>query len=115
MTVRLYMDVHVPQAITEQLRRRDVDVLTAIEDGVDTMLDRRLLERVHLLDRVIFTQDIGFRVMAQEWQRQNKPFSGLIFGHQLGGTIGQYVRDLELIAKSSEPDEWINVVEFLPF
>jgi Domain of unknown function (DUF5615) len=115
MTVRLYMDVHVPQAITEQLRRRDVDVLTAIEDGVDTMLDRRLLERVHLLDRVIFTQDIGFRVMAQEWQRQSKPFSGLIFGHQLGGTIGQYVRDLELIAKSSEPDEWINVVEFLPF
>jgi Domain of unknown function (DUF5615) len=115
MTVRLYMDVHVPQAITEQLRRRDVDVLTAIEDGVDSMLDRRLLERVHLLDRVIFTQDIGFRVMAQEWQRQNKPFSGLIFGHQLGGTIGQYVRDLELIAKSSEPEEWINVVEFLPF
>jgi Domain of unknown function (DUF5615) len=115
MTVRLYMDVHVPQAITEQLRRRDVDVLTAIEDGVDTMLDRRLLERVHLLNRVIFTQDIGFRVMAQEWQRQNKPFSGLIFGHQLGGTIGQYVRDLELIAKSSEPEEWINVVEFLPF
>jgi Domain of unknown function (DUF5615) len=115
MTVRLYMDVHVPQAITEQLRRRDVDVLTAIEDGVDTMLDRRLLERVHLLGRVIFTQDIGFRVMAQEWQRQNKPFSGLIFGHQLGGTIGQYVRDLELIAKSSEPEEWINVVEFLPF
>ena len=115
MTVRLYMDVHVPQAITEQLRRRDVDVLTAIEDGVDTMLDRRLLERVRLLGRVIFTQDIGFRVMAQEWQRQNKPFSGLIFGHQLGGTIGQYVRDLELIAKSSEPEEWMNVVEFLPF
>jgi Domain of unknown function (DUF5615) len=95
MTVRLYMDVHVPQAITEQLRRRDVDVLTAIEDGVDTMIDRRLLERVHLLGRVIFTQDIGFRVMAQEWQRQNKQFSGLIFGHQLGATIGQYVRDLE--------------------
>ena len=115
MTVRLYVDVHVPQAITEQLRRRDVDVLTAIEDGVDTMLDRRLLERVHLLNRVIFTQDIGFRVMAQEWQRQNKLFSGLIFGHQLGGTIGQYVRDLELIAKSSEPEEWMNVVEFLPF
>jgi hypothetical protein len=115
MTVRLYMDVHVPQAITEQLRRREVDVSTAIEDGVDTMLDNKLLERVNLLGRVIFTQDIGFRVMAQEWQRQNKPFAGLIFGHQLGGTIGQYVRDLELITKSSELEEWINVVEFLPF
>ena len=30
-------------------------------------------------------------------------------------TVGQYVRDLELIAKSSEPEEWMNVVEFLPF
>ena len=33
MSVPLYMDVHVPQAITDQLRRRGVDVLTAIEDG----------------------------------------------------------------------------------
>jgi len=32
---------------------------------------------------------------------QGKPFSGLIFGHQLGGTIGQFVEDLELIAKAS--------------
>ncbi|AFY30690.1 hypothetical protein Cal7507_0188 [Calothrix sp. PCC 7507] len=33
MSVPLYMDVHVPQAITDQLRRRGVDVLTAHEDG----------------------------------------------------------------------------------
>ncbi len=33
MAVGLYMDVHVPQAITDQLRRRGVDVLTAIEDA----------------------------------------------------------------------------------
>ncbi|MBW4546649.1 MAG: hypothetical protein KME25_19725 [Symplocastrum torsivum CPER-KK1] len=30
MAIALYMDVHVPQAITDQLRRRSVDVLTAI-------------------------------------------------------------------------------------
>jgi hypothetical protein len=28
MPVAFYMDVHVPQAITDQLRRRNVDVLT---------------------------------------------------------------------------------------
>ena len=60
MTVALYMDVHVPVAITEQ------------------------------------------------------PFSGLLFGHQLGGTIGEYVRDLELIAKATDRADWINVVERLP-
>lgn len=29
MAIALYMDVHVPQAITYQLRRRGIDVLTA--------------------------------------------------------------------------------------
>ena len=30
MPVGFYMDVHVPMAITDQLRRREVDVVTAI-------------------------------------------------------------------------------------
>jgi len=114
VTIRLYMDVHVPQAITDQLRRRGIDVLTAIEDGADELPDDELLERVRLLERVLFTQDIRFKVMAQSWQLQSKPFAGLIFGHQLGGTIGQYVKDLELIAQASEPDEWLNTVQYLP-
>jgi hypothetical protein len=115
MPVQLYMDVHVPQAITDQLRRRGVDVLTAIEDDSSELPDNELLEHVRLLERLIFTQDIGFRTLAETWQRQNKPFAGLVFGHQLGGTIGQYVADLELIATASEPEEWLNVVEYLPF
>ena len=39
------MDVHVPQAITDQLRRRGVDVLTAIEDSSAELTDEALLER----------------------------------------------------------------------
>ena len=109
------MDVHVPQAITDQLRRRGVDVLTAIEDDSDKLLDDQLLERVRSLGRVLFTQDIRFKAMAEDWQRQGRPFAGLIFGHQLGGTIGQFVKNLELIAHASEPDEWLNTVEYLPF
>jgi hypothetical protein len=37
------MDVHVPQAITDQLRRRGIDVLTAYEDGATTLPDDELL------------------------------------------------------------------------
>lgn len=114
MAIRLYMDVHIPQAITDQLRRRGIDVLTAREDGSDELPDNELLERVRLLERVIFTQDIRFKAMAEDWQRKGRQFAGLIFGHQLGGTIGQYVKDLELIAQLSEPDEWLNTVEYLP-
>jgi len=42
MTIALYMDVHVPQAITEQLRRRGIDVLTAFEDGTEQLPDDQL-------------------------------------------------------------------------
>ena len=33
MSLGLYMDVHVPLPITRGLRRRDVDVPTAQQDG----------------------------------------------------------------------------------
>ncbi|MEO0987311.1 MAG: DUF5615 family PIN-like protein [Cyanobacteria bacterium J06639_14] len=115
MAIRFYMDVHVPQAITDQLRRRGIDVLTAIEDASQELPDAQLLERAFSLERILFTQDIRFKALAEDWQRQGKPFGGLIFGHQLGGTIGQFVKDLELIAQASNQDEWLNVVEHLPF
>lgn len=109
------MDVHVPQAITDQLRRRNVDVLTAFEDDKHELSDDELLLRSTQLNRVLFTQDIRFRALAETWQSNGKPFAGLIFGHQLGGTIGQFVKDLEIIAKASEADEWLNAVEYIPF
>ena len=108
------MDVHVPRAHTEQLRRRFVDVLTAQEDGTTELSDEELLRRSSELGRVLFTQDIRFRALAEEWQRDVKPFSGLIFGHQLRGTIGQYVRDLELIAKATVLEDWEDQVIQIP-
>src|SRR3990170_5772261 len=102
MGVTLYMDVHVPGPITAQLRRRGVDVLTAQEDGHDAVPDEQVLARATALGRLLFTHDVRFRVRAEDWQRQGREFAGLVFGPQLGGTIGQYVEDLELIAKASE-------------
>jgi hypothetical protein len=115
MGVALYMDVHVPGPITTQLRIRGVDVLTAQEDGHRRSSDDELLRRATSLGGPDFTQDVLFRVLAEKWQGQSSEFAGLLFGPQLGGTIGQYVEDLELIATASEPAEWINVVQFLPF
>jgi hypothetical protein len=115
MTIALYMDVHIPQSITIQLRRRGIDVLTAQEDNTIELPDDQLLERSTAVGRVLFTQDIRFRALAENWQREAKPFGGLIFGHQLGGTIGQFVKDLEFIAQASEPEDWQNMVEYIPF
>lgn len=115
MGVALYMDVHVPGPITQQRRQRGVDVLTVQDDVRDRTSDAELLERATALGRVLFTPDVRFRALAEDWQRRSHQFAGLLFGPQLGGTIGQYVEDLELIATVSEPHEWLNVVQFLPF
>jgi hypothetical protein len=115
MPVTLYMDVHVPRAVTEQLRRRGVDVLTAIEDGSTTLADDDLLEHARALGRPLFTHDIRFKALAEDWQRQGRPFAGLLFGHALRGSIGQYVADLELIAKATDPADCENTIQYLPF
>lgn len=83
MPVALYMDVNVPAAVTEQLRRRGVDVLTSQEDGALYYSDDQLLERSTGLGRVLFTHDIRFKVLAEDWQRQGRPFAGLLWGHPM--------------------------------
>jgi hypothetical protein len=114
MPVAFYMDVHVPAAITEQLRVRAVDVITAAEEGTSRLLDSELLSIATQAGRVLFTHDHRFRALAEQWQREGRPFGGLLFGPAEGVSVGQYVRDLELIAKASEPAEWRNVVDYLP-
>lgn len=114
MAVRFYMDAHVRGEVTEQLRLRGVDVLTAQEDGRDRTPDNELLRRAHELGRVLVTQDHRFRAMAEEWQATGEEFSGLAFANQNSVSIGQLVNDLYLIAEASEPDEWRNWVQYLP-
>jgi len=67
MAVALYMDVHVPLPITEGLRRRGIDVLTSHDDGADQLPDEALLARATELGRILFTQDIRFKALAEAW------------------------------------------------
>jgi predicted nuclease of predicted toxin-antitoxin system len=57
MSIALYMDHHVPRAITLGLRMRGVDVLTAFEDGASELSDPEVLDRAGALGRVLFSQD----------------------------------------------------------
>ncbi|MCP4358749.1 MAG: hypothetical protein GY796_12085 [Chloroflexi bacterium] len=41
-------------------------------------------------------------------------FAGVIYGHQQKVTIGNCVRDLDLIAKVYDLDEMMNQVQFIP-
>ncbi len=114
MPTPLYLDVHVPLVVAHQLRRRGVDVVHAVEEGTNRLGDNALLELAGRQDRVVVTQDIRFRVMAEDWQRQGRHFVGLIHGQQRGSSIGRLVEDLEIVAKATELSEWANMVLHLP-
>jgi hypothetical protein len=114
VSLAFYLDHHVPVAIAVGLRQRQIDVLTAQEDGRADWDDDRLLERTLELGRVVFTQDRDFLVLAADWQRQHREFAGMVYGHQLRITIGGAVYDLALIATLLSLDDMRNRVEFLP-
>jgi hypothetical protein len=114
VSVRLYFDVHVPRAIVDGLRLRGVDVVTAQGDGAAEFEDPPLLDRATELQRILVTQDEDFLQEASRRHRSGETFFGIVFARQLHVTIGQCVADLEIIAKDSEPDEWIGRVEHLP-
>jgi hypothetical protein len=111
---RFYFDVHVPRVVALQLSARGLDILTAQADNACTPPDHLLLECASHLDRIIVNSDIRFRALAENWQRQQIPFNGMVFAHPLHVTIGQMVRDLELIAGAIPGEEIQNQIIFLP-
>lgn len=110
-----YMDHHVPMAITVGLRQRRVDVLTASEDGAEEFDDNALLDRATALGRVLFTQDEDFLAIAHQRITSGPDFAGIVYSHQLAISIGEAIRDLELVAKVLDASEMRNRTEYLPF
>ena len=114
MSVGLYMDVHVRRAVTDGLRLRGADVLTAQEDDADELSDSELLDRAMTLGLVLFTQDEDFLAEAARRQQTGESFAGVIYAHQLNITVGECIDDLELIAAATGLEEWANCVQYLP-
>jgi hypothetical protein len=112
--ITFYMDVHVPRAITEQLRLRGIDVLTAQQDGTTELEDAELLDRVLALTRVVFAQDQDFLLIAAEWQDAGHAFAGIVFAEQHRVSIGQCVADLELIGLAGSPADFLNTLVRVP-
>jgi len=114
MPLAFYMNQHVPRAITNGLRLRGVDVLTAYEDGASKLNDPELLDRASQVKRVLFIQDDDLLIEASKRLREGVPFHGLVYAHQLRVAIGTCVHDLEIAAKAAEPEDIVNRIEFLP-
>jgi len=114
MSIGLYMDQHVPKAITDGLRLRGVDCITALEDRAATMDDPELLDRASALSRALVTSDKDFLIEADKRQTVGNSFAGIVYTHPLRISVRRCIDDLEIISKAGEPEDLANRVQFLP-
>ena len=113
MSLAVYMDVHVPAAVTEGLRRKLRDVRTAQADAAGQLSDEELLERATTLGSVLLTQDADFLEITARWQQRGIPFSGVLSAPQ-GTPIGRTIEDAELCLAGLTADEFRNRLVHLP-
>ncbi|MGK7924455.1 MAG: DUF5615 family PIN-like protein [Spirulina sp.] len=114
MSIAFYIDENVHRGITDGLRLRDVDVLSVQEDGYMGYADPLILDRATQLDRVLFSQDNDFLIEAYRRQQEKIDFPGVIYAHKLKVSVGDCIRDLEIIAKVARAEELMNRVQYLP-
>ena len=93
---------------------KGIDLITAYENGSSQLDDSELLDRATALERVLFTRDYNLLQEATKRQRIGIPFYGIIYAHQLKISIGDCIRDLEIIAEAGDPEDLINQAQFLP-
>jgi hypothetical protein len=114
MPLAFYMNEHVPKPITIGLRVRTGDVLTAQEDGQSEIDDAILMDRSTELSRVMFSFDADMLREATRRQRDGKSFGGLVFAQPARISVGECIRDLEIIAKVGEREDLLNQIIYLP-
>jgi hypothetical protein len=62
----------------------------------------------------VLTQDVDFLAITTAWLRAGRDFAGVIYGRQRTMSIGDAIRDVEVIVGVMEPAEMRNVIERIP-
>jgi predicted nuclease of predicted toxin-antitoxin system len=112
VSVAYYFDAPVNRAIAVGLRLREVEVLTAQEDGQSRTEDEQIMTIATNLNRPVVTTDRDFLILAKERLDRGEQFSGVFFlSSQI--SIGYAVEELEIYAKAGETEDFLNRVIFL--
>jgi hypothetical protein len=116
MPVAFYMDEHIDIRITKGLRRRELDVLTAQEDGYIKTPDIEILDRASNLARVVVTCDDDYLIEVKKRLNDGIYFYGIVYITDDKTPIGKLIEDLELIANVTDHSYFDEKkIEYLPY
>lgn len=108
--IRIYADENVNVAIVDGLKRRGVDVWSAIDKGNLGLSDEEQLSYALEQKTTIFTHDDDFLSMAEESGIEH---CGIIYVHQQRLSVGECIRRLKAIVETMSPEELHNRIVFL--
>ena len=106
--MKIYADENIERSIIEGLRRRGIEVVSALEIGYRGKPDEFHLSQAAELNAVILTHDNDFLMLADRFEH-----NGIIFAHSKNIPVGQCVRGVELIASILSDKDMKNHIEFL--
>jgi predicted nuclease of predicted toxin-antitoxin system len=107
--IRFHLDENVDPAIALGLRRYGIDVTTTNEVELRGQTDDIQLKFIQQTQRVIFTQDADFLIIASS--NHNHP--GITYSKKGTRSLGEIIERLILIYEVLTPQEMIGNVEFL--
>lgn len=107
--MRFYFDESVELAVSQQLERAGIDVVSAHSLDLLGDSDDNHLQHATALERVLCTYDQDFLRMAAEGMYHY----GIIFAQQQTASIGGWVREIKVIHAQMEADELIDQVVYL--
>lgn len=108
--MKIYADENIESSVIEGLRRRKIQVFSAVELGYRGKPDEFHLGKAAELDAVILTHDVDFLMMAGA---PGAKHGGIIFAHSKSVPIGECIRGVELIASVLTGQDMRNHIEFL--
>lgn len=106
--IRFYLDEHIPNAVTQGLRRRGVDVLTVQEAGRSGLSDFEQLAFAFNQQRMMITMDSDFLNLAS----QLIAHAGIAYANPTR-SIGELIGSIMLLYDVLSREEVQNHVEFL--
>ncbi len=115
MRIRLYFDEDTVQhALVSALRKRGIDVLTALDAKMLKAPDERQLEFATAKARVIYSYNVGdFCRLHAQWLTESKSHAGIVLAKQKQFAIGEQMRRLVRIVSTLSAEEMANRLEFL--
>lgn len=108
--MKIYADENIERSIIEGLRRRKIELLSAIELGYIGKPDEFHIKKASEMKAVILTHDSDFLRIASS---KEVAHNGIIFSHSKNVSIGQCIRGVELIARVLTDEDMENYIEFL--